>query len=206
MTIFQQLFEIEGNKVESMLMTEDGLLLLGKRVSSTSDFLAAWDKKLTTATKTRVKFSAIRSIRKEREDKTIRVSYKAAAGIPGEVEFSFNDTLDYERFFDLLEREQFFVREEGRATPFKAALRYGIGFLFTVFAVFVMHLRASDIADGVAQESTRARGRLFDKVLELIGVPGVWMIGGAIAVYLLYKVIARFNNPPQLTRLIPPQS
>jgi hypothetical protein len=204
MTITETLFPVEGHHIAFLLLTDEALLFSSNSFNDSDGFRAAWDKKLTTATKTRVRFSSIKSVRKELAENKILVSYRSRVGIPGEVEFSFPKESDYEPFFDTLVKEQYFVREEGQATPFKAALRYGIGFAFALLALYIFQNRAVELATGTADKSTNAKGILFDRLLSFIGVPGVWLIGGGLAAWLLYKVITRFRNPPQQTRLTPP--
>ncbi|RYD91691.1 MAG: hypothetical protein EOP50_13865 [Sphingobacteriales bacterium] len=195
------LYAISGDKINALLMTDEALLFLGKKVSDSNEFQAAWDKKLSVAEKTKVAYEAIRSVTREQEGKTVMLRYRALAGLPGEQQFSFEQESDYEAFFQRLEKQHYFVREEVQLSPLKAALGPGIAFVAVAVATYFLYYLAQGIADGTAVHSSRGRTKLLEKLLEFLGPNGTLIVGLAICLLFLYRVLLRYRNPPVQVKL-----
>lgn len=104
----QQAFAVTGNKIASMLAGETAFMFYSQPFSSAEEFRAAWDKKLSLATKVEVKYEAIKSIHKDDDDTTILIKYKTILGIPTNCEFSFDDADAYPIFFTFLQKDHYF--------------------------------------------------------------------------------------------------
>lgn len=202
----KRLFLVNGAKTASLFLGTDSIMLSSQEFSSAQSFLDAWNKKLSLATKVEIKYGAIKSVKKEDEDATVVLAYKAALGLPGANEFSFRDSGDYSLFFDFLQREHCFTKTHEQATPVKAVLNYAIGLLLTVLITFFSYSEALNMANGTAEEPTSGKARAFYSLLEVLGANGVVLVGGALACYLLYKIWTRFFNPPHQLMLVPGQA
>lgn len=202
----KRLFAVSGAKTASLFLGDDSLMFSSQYFSTDQSFLDAWRKKLSLATKVEVKYAAIKSVKKEDNDAAVTLAYKAALGIPGASEFSFHNTADYDLFFDFLQRERSFTRTHAQATPVKATLNYAIGLLVTILFTWFSHHEAIELANGTAEKPTNGKTRAFYSLLEALGANGVLLVGGALACYLLYKIWARFSNPPHQVMLVPSQA
>lgn len=199
-----RVFSIEGNKINSFIAGENSLMFSSQTFDSVEEFTKAWEKKLSLATKVEVKYEAIKSVKKEDSDKELSINYKTFAGIPSNCAFSFNDAIDYDAFYDFLEKERYFSKVYEKLTPFKAILNYLIGLVITVAITIFSYYEAIAIANGTAEEAHSGKSRMFNYVVELLGDKGVLAIGGAIFCYIIYKIWTRFSNPPHQLKFLPP--
>ncbi|MCU7548679.1 hypothetical protein OCK74_06095 [Chitinophagaceae bacterium LB-8] len=203
MSTTDMVFKVNGKNVESLVFTEKALLLSSQSFATVDDFKQAWAKTLTLATRTEIKFDAIKSVTKEDSEETIVIKYKGKLGMPSECSFSFSNKGDLDLFYDFLEHEQYFKRIDERLSPLLAAKPYIVGLIITIGITFLAHFQAIRIASGVAKESGYRKARLFHHIIELIGDNGVWTIGGLVTCYIVYKIWSRFTNPPGQTRFLP---
>lgn len=104
-----QVFIITGNKIASMMAGETSFMFSSQSFRSAEEFQAAWDKKLSLATKVEVKYDAIKSIHKDDDSDDILIKYKTILGIPTNCEFSFDDKAAYPLFFAFLQKERYFT-------------------------------------------------------------------------------------------------
>ncbi len=201
-----KVFSVTGNKISAFIADENSL----KFSSSTSDtveaFKEAFAKKLSLATKVEIKYDAIKSIKKEDNDKDILIKYKTFVGIPSDCEFSFNDPADYDTFFTFFEKERYFTKSHETLTPFRAIMNYLIGLLATIGVTIFCYYQTIEIANGTVEEATSGKTRTFNYVVGLLGDKGVIAIGALISAYLLYKIWKRFSNPPNQIKFLPPNA
>jgi len=168
------------------------------------EFLAAYSKKLSLATKLEIKYDSIKAVQKEDNDKTVVIKYKGIGGITSSCEFSFSNESDYEVFFSYLEKERYFKRTNETLTPFKAIRSYILGLLLTIGLTIFAYYQAIDIANGTLEDSGNRKTRLFNALVGLLGDKGVLAVGAAITAWIGYKIWTRFKNPPNQTRFIAP--
>lgn len=207
MSLTTRLFKVSGSKIQSLYIADTGLQFSSNYVAkSEEEFIEFWNKKITLATKVDVPFDKIKSVTKEDAGKEIMIKYKAALGIGQECEFSFNNDTDVEVLFNHLTTTQYFTRSEERLTPFKAVLRYSLSFAFVVAITIFCYYEAMAIANGKADEPSGGKAKLFMGLIGFLGDKGVLVVGIAILGYLGFKIVTRFKNPPQQTKLLPPMS
>jgi hypothetical protein len=204
--MIDKVFSINGTKVSALIADDEGLKFSSATAASVDDFRASYDKQLSLANKFQIKYGSIKSVKKEDNDKDILIKYKSLLGVPSEFEFSFNDDADNELFFTFLEKERYFTKIHETLTPFRAALNYIIGLLAVSGATVFCYYQAIKIASGTATSGSGAKGRLFNYVIGFLGEKGVLAVGIAIALYLVYKIRARYSNPPNQLRLLPPNA
>lgn len=204
--MINKVFTISGNKISSFIIDENSLKFSSQNFNSYTDFQDAWNKKLSLATKVEIKFENIKSIKKEEFDKDILIKYKAFGGLPADCEFSFTDFDDYETFFGYFTEKRYFQRTNETLTPFKAIQNYLIGFVATIGITIFSYFEAIALANGTAEEAHSGKARAFNFLVELLGDKGVILVGSAISAYLIYKIWTRFKNPPNQTRLTPPNN
>ncbi|MDJ0366420.1 hypothetical protein QMK33_14775 [Hymenobacter sp. H14-R3] len=202
--MLKRVFEITGNKIASLLIGETSLMISSQDFSSAEEFQTAWDKKLSLATKVEVKYSAIKSIRKDDDDADIVIKHKAALGIPTYCEFSFDDASAYPVFFSFLQKEQYFTRQEVKLTPLKSIGNYLIGIVATLAFTAFCYFEALKIANGTVARTTSGKQELFNSAVGALGDKGVLAAGGLAVCYLLYKAWTRFSNPPTRLLFLPP--
>ncbi|GAB2819375.1 hypothetical protein [Ferruginibacter profundus] len=204
--MIDKVFSITGNKISAFIADENSLKFSSSTADSVDTFRAAFAKTLSLATKVEIKYDAIKSIKKEDNDKDVLIKYKTFAGIPAECEFSFSDPADYATFFTFFEQERYFTSIHETLSPFKAIKNYLIGLSATIgFTAFTWY-HAMDIKNGTAEEVNSGKGKAFDYIVGLLGDKGVLAIGILISGYLIYKIRKRFSNPPNQTRLLPPNA
>ena len=198
-----KIFAVNGNKISSLYIDEGALKLSSQEHDTAEKFLEAWDKKITLATKTEIKFENIKSISKEHHDEEVKVKYKTFAGLSMDCEFSFTHEEDCDTFLNLIENQLQFEKKEAVLSPFKAIQGYLLGFAFTVGMTYFSYTEALALADGTATEATSRKSRGFQNIIGMLGDKGVLLIGAAITAYIGYQIWTRYKNPPTQIQLVP---
>lgn len=202
--MLHQVFSITGNKIASLLADEKAFLFSSQHFTSAEAFQAAWNKKISLATKVEVKYDAIKSIHKDDDGNDILIKYKTVLGIATNCEFSFNDPSAYPLFFNYLQKELYFTRQEEKLTPLKAIVNYLIGLAATAALTAFCYSEALKIANGTVAEAHSGKEQLFNEAVGALGDKGVLAAGGLLAAYLVYKAWQRFTNPPTRLLFLPP--
>ncbi|RYU93202.1 hypothetical protein [Emticicia agri] len=205
MAMIEKVFSVNGNKIASLLVGEEALMFSSQTFDTVAKFQEAWEKKLSLATKLEIKYSHIKSVKKEDNEGSIRINYSGLTGFLGDCEFSFPNSNDYAQFFTYLEREKYFTRHYGTLTSFKAVRNYLIGLVASIAITIIFYYEAIDIANGTAREPSSGKARLFNLILEFIGPIGVLITGGLISCYLVYITWKRFATPPNEVKFLPPR-
>lgn len=202
--MLNQVFPVSGNKISSFVADTDSLKFSSSSFDSVDEFLAAYSKKLSLATKLEIKYDSIKAVQKEDNDKTVVIKYKGIGGITSSCEFSFSNESDYEVFFSYLEKERYFKRTNETLTPFKAIRSYILGLLLTIGLTIFAYYQAIGIANGTLEDSGNRKTRLFNALVGLLGDKGVLAVGAAVTAWIGYKIWTRFKNPPNQTKFIAP--
>ncbi|MFN6091285.1 MAG: hypothetical protein ACK44N_02600 [Bacteroidota bacterium] len=105
--MIDKVFSVTGNKISSFIIDGDSLKFSSSTFETVDEFKLAFAKKLSLATKVEIKYSSIKSIKKEDNSSEISIVYKNALGIPMDCEFAFTDTSNYQTFFIFLVKERF---------------------------------------------------------------------------------------------------
>jgi hypothetical protein len=201
--MLQQVFAITGNKIAAMMAGETSFMFSSQYFDSAEAFQAAWNKKISLATKIEVKYSAIKSVHKDDDDADILIKYKTALGIPTNCQFSFNNATAYPVFFDFLQHKQYFTKQEERLTPLKSIVNYLIGLAATLLFTAFSYSEALKIANGTVEKATTGKQKLFNDLVGALGDKGVLAAGGALLAFLGYKAWLRFSNPPNRLLFLP---
>jgi hypothetical protein len=201
-----RLFAVSGNKISSLLIDDDSLKFSSSKFTSADEFREGWNKKISLSTKTEVKFDKIKSVRKEENDEDIMIKYKTVVGVTGECEFKFENQSDNYVFFDYLQKVQLYQKVNEKLSPFKAIKGFLTGLGITIAIIVFCYFHALDMANGTAEESHSGKGRMLNKIVEILGDKGVLIVGGAITAYLIYQIYKRYKNPPNMVSLLPPNS
>lgn len=199
-----KVFSITGNKISSFIIDDSSLKFSSQKFNTASEFLEAWNKKVSLATKVEVKFDSIKSIEKEDKDEDILIKYKTLAGIPLDCEFSFYDSNDYEIFFNFIEKKWYFKRTHETLTPLRAIRNFAIGLVATIGITVLSYNKAIDVENGRVEETSSGQIMAFNYLVGLLGDKGVIAVGSLVASFLLYKIWTRFTNPPNQTKFLPP--
>ena len=194
-------YSITGEKINSLLLNEESLRFSSGRAASAEEFEAAWQRKLTIATKLQIKHDSIRSITKEEGDSTIRISYKTRIGISGGCEFSFTDEANAQPFLNYMEKEQYLTLTHEQLTPFKAAFSYLLGLAFAIAMTWFSWYLVTGKDPEFSEDSGSGKTRLFMHLINFLGEKGVLAVGIGICTYILFKIWKRTTNPPHRTRL-----
>lgn len=204
--MIDKVFSITGNKVSAFIIDENSLKFSSSSSDTVDSFRETFAKKLSLATKVEIKYDSIELIKKEDNNKDILIKYKTFVGIPSDCEFSFSDPADYDTFFAFFEKERYFTESKETLTPFSAIRNYLIGLVSTIGLTIFAYYQAIKIANGTAKEVHSAKARLLNYLIGLLGDKGVLGLGTIISAYLIYKIWQRFSNPPNQTRLLPPNA
>jgi hypothetical protein len=201
--MINRVFSVSGNKIASLVVGENSLMLSSKSFNSLEEFNESWTKKMSLATKVEIKFDTIKSVKKEDGDEDITVSYRTFAGIPASCEFSFSDPAANDTFFSYLEKEKFFSKSHEQLSSFKAISNYLIGLVATVGITAFSYFEAIKMANGTAEISGNRKTRFFYNILGMLGDKGVLIVGGLVTCFVVYKIWKRFSNPPGQVRFLP---
>ena len=200
--MYQKLFSTTGNKINSTVVDREGIKFLSSKFNTIEEFDQAFKKKISLQTKLLVPYENINSISKEEHEQTVYLNFKTKIGVSRNCEFSFIDQQEEEEFFNYFETEQLYKKEYQSKSPFKSAASYLFGIIFTSFVGIVMYNRGVELEQGTASE-IRGKGRIFDLVLNSIGLNGAMIIIGIFLLFFLYKAYTRFTKPPKEIRLTP---
>ncbi|WP_382311814.1 hypothetical protein [Hymenobacter bucti] len=200
------MFAITGNKIASMMAGETSFMFSSQHFHSAEEFQAAWDKKLSLATRVEVKYDAIKSVHKDDDDADILIKYKTILGIPTNCQFSFDDAEAYPIFFAFLQKDRYFAKQEEKLTPLKSIVNYLIGNVVTLAFTVFCYSEALKIAKGTVAETTNGKQELFNNIVGALGDKGVLAAGALLLAYLGYKAWSRFSNPPNRILFLPPNS
>jgi hypothetical protein len=201
--IKERVISVSGKKMKSLLLTDTAMLLSSQNFSSVDAFNEGWAKKLSLATKTEIKFNSIKSITKEENEEHYLVKYNGVMNLPSESQISFLSRDEEEAFLRYLEKDQYFERIEQQLSPVKAAMPYIFGLLLTLAFTIFSHYQAVEIEHGTLEYEGTGKSRLYNNLIEKIGVTGVWIIGGLIILFILYKIWQRYSNPPHQVKFLP---
>jgi TRAP-type mannitol/chloroaromatic compound transport system substrate-binding protein len=204
--MLHQVFAITGNKISSMLTGEMSLMFSSQSFDSAEEFQAAWDKKLSLATKVEAKYNAIKSVHKDDDSADILIKYKTFLGIPTNCQFSFHNDAAYPVFFSFLEKERYFTKQEEKLTPLKSITNYLICLVATLAFTVFCYSEATRIANGTVAEATNGKQELFNDIMGALGEKGVLAAGALLVAFLGYKAWMRFINPPNRLLFLPPSS
>ncbi len=189
-----------------MMAGETSLMFSSQHFRSAEEFQAAWDKKLSLATKVEIKYDAIKSVHKDDDDGDVLIKYKTILGIPTNCQFSFDDAGAYPLFFSFLQRLRYFTKREESLTPLKAIVNYLIGIVATLCFTAFSYAQALAIAAGTVEETTDHKRELFNTIVGALGTTGVLAVGALLLAYLGYKAWKRFSNPPNRLLFLPPNA
>ena len=76
---------------------------------------------------------------------------------------------------------------------------------YLILTIFTYY-QAIEIANGTVEEAHNGKARLFNNIVGLLGDKGVLGLGAIVSGYLIYKIWKRFSNPPNQTKLLPPNA
>jgi hypothetical protein len=206
--ITNRVIKVSGEKIESMLVTEDSFQFLSKSCNTVEEFQEAFSKTLTMATKQEVKYEAIKSIKKEVADEDLSIAYKGGLG-GNSVTFKFENGTDCEAFLKYCEKPPVgLTRNEVQLSPFQAMKYYLLGLLASLILVPFAYQRAvglvaGEVTDPEGYSRSDRKGRFLNNILELLGPTGTLLVGILIITVLGYITWKRYSNPPvqiQLSR------
>ena len=203
--MINKVFSITGRVGEAHISTfiadEEALKFASSTYHTVDEFREAFAKKLSLATKVEIKYSSIKSIKKEDNNNVILITHKAFFG-SAECAFSFTNPEDYNTFFTFWEKEKHFTKHRETLTPFKAIKIHLIALLIMIGLTIAFYYIAIGIANGTAKESPDTI--FFDAIIGFLGSKGVLAIGTLISGCLAYRIWKRFSNPPNQTKFLPP--
>jgi hypothetical protein len=200
--VSKQVIKVSGEKIESLLITDNALQLLSSSCATAEEFNATWTKSLTLATKTEILFDAIKSITKEEGEDNIVITSKGLAGMSKETQVTFDNPNDLDGFYSFFQNDKGFVRTDESLSPFKSAMPFVYGLLITLAVTgFGYYLSIQD--EPTTESSGRAKGRFIMAIVRMLGTTGVLLLGFAISAYVAYMIWTRYKNPPVQTKLVP---
>lgn len=204
--MLRQVFSVTGNKIASLLASEQAFLFSSQHFTSSEAFQAAWEKKVSLATKVEVKYGSIKSVHKDDDSSSILIKYKTVLRIPTDCEFSFQDNSTYQLFFNYLQKKLYFTKQEEKLTPLKSIVNYLIGLIATLAFTAFCYSEALKIANGTVAEAHSGKEQLFNEAVGALGNKGVLAAGGILTAYLGYMAWKRFSNPPNRLLFLPPNT
>jgi hypothetical protein len=206
MRIENTVIKISGDKLGALLVTEDSMLFSSQYCVSPEEFKINWNKKLSLAITFNVKYAKVKSVVKNDDEPEVKVNYRSIINVPSQLEFTFNEKVEEKIFFTYLEKEQYFIKNQFRLSKFKAILPYLLGILLVVLSVAVSHYSLTDLQVEKVYVKPDSKTMLFNKLISYLGFKGIWAIGILISIFIITKITKRFKNPPQQTKLIPPNT
>lgn len=208
MSISNQVIKVSGEKVECIVLADNTIQLMSKAFETVAEFNEAWNKTLTLATKSEIKYDAIKSISKEEGEDEVVIKYKGLAGMTSEEKLTFTSSTDKDAFYSFFQTEKGFVRTDEVMSPVKSALPYLGGLGIALLATGYGYYQSIEMASGqfIEQEGysrSVRKSNFINSIIETLGTNGVLLVGLGISTYITYMVWNRYKNPPVQTKLIP---
>lgn len=200
------LFHFEGDRIETMLFSEESFRFLNKKIYSISEFNSQFDKKFTTVIATQIKLKNIKSIAYEKDSCNVKIKYKTFGFLPSDQELKFDSRQDLEYFFELIVNLNNFKKVEKYLNVFQANYRYFLGLAMDIFGTLVFYSMALDIENGVEPKSSRASEFILKFIIKFLGKYGVLLLGATIAFYILKNIWKRIKNSPFQIKYLPHSS
>jgi hypothetical protein len=208
MSISNQVIKVSGEKVECIVLADNAIQLMSKAFGTIAEFNEAWNKTLTLATKSEIKYDAIKSISKEEGEDEVIIKYKGLAGMTSEEKLTFPNSNDKDAFYNFFQTEKGFVRTDETMSPVKSALPYlgglGIALLATAYGYYQsIEMASEQFVEQDGYSRAARKGRFLNSIIETLGTNGVLLLGLGVSAYIAYMVWNRYKNPPVQTKLIP---
>lgn len=199
-------FAVHGYNISSLIIDRISLKFSRKSFNSTRKFNKWWNNNIALSSKKEIEYDSIRSITKEEDDDEVTIFYRSFNIVPNVCRFSFDNQSDITIFFDFLTKEKNFQQSSATSTPFQAIKGYLKGLMITIILSAFFYILASPFsAVGTIYEAKNENEELFLEVLGMVGVEGILLIGTAVSLYILYRIVSRLNHLPTLITLIPPE-
>ena len=201
MSISTKVIEVSGEKIESLVLSENELQLLNKSFTKIENFNEQWNKKLTLTTKNKIEYSNIKNITKEDSEEEVVVNYSGELGISKSCKIQFIYEQDREEFYTFLQEQKGFVKTEERLSSLQASKSLLISFaIVTAISIFA-YFRAVEVAspDFVENDDTgrsARKARMFNNIVSFLGPNGVVLLALGIIGFIGYKIWNRYKNPP----------
>jgi hypothetical protein len=209
MDIYNRVFKVSGEKIESLMVGNDSLKMLSKAYTNPNEFEETWGKSLTLVTKNEIKFDSIKRITQEEGDEEVKVHYKGSMGMSLSVGLTFASSDDREAVLRFFEEKMHYSRSSVQLSPMKSAMPSVWGLVISLAGTIFMYWTAAKVASGGHLHNaddysrTARRGRTLESIASTLGTTGVLLIGGLITAIVGYMLYQRFKNPPTETRLEP---
>lgn len=209
MSITTKVIDVNGEKIESMVLDKDQIRLISKKFNSIEDFNESWNKKISLANKVKIDYQDIKSITKEDAADGITIRYSGGLGSKScKIEFPYDE--DRDAFYEFLTSEKHFARTEEKLSAFDASKSMLISLAVTIALFVFAYFQALEITspgfiedDGDSRSSRKARS--LHAILEFLGPNGVLLIGLALIGFMGYKLWNRYKNPPLQIKFTPKQ-
>jgi hypothetical protein len=208
MSISKKIIPVTGEKIKSLVLSENEMRLLNKGFSTIEEFNEQFDKKLTLVTKNNIKYSDIKLITKESSEEEVVVMYSGTLGMNRKCKIEFDIDSDREEFYTFIQEQKKFKRTDETMTTLNSLKPLLIGLAITLAIVIFGYFQAIDVAspDFIENDNDSRSGRrtrLFHSIIKVLGTNGVLIVGLAIIGFILYKIWNRYKNPPVQTKFVP---
>lgn len=208
MEIKNKIISVSGEKISSLVISENELQLLDKNFSNLENFKELWDKTLTLTNKVKIEYSKIKSITKENDEEYVFVKYSGTLGMSKECKIEFTLINDQDAFYDFFQKDKNFSRTDETMSKLKAVKSYLIGAAITIAIVTFSYFQAiivqsPDFIETEENSRSARKTKFFHNIVDFLGPNGVLFIGGLITAFIAYKIWSKYKNPPILTKLLP---
>ena len=195
-----RLFTLTGDTHKRLAVTDGMLYLTDLEVDT---FEAARDAAaVSDSTKSfTISVTDVTEVNFNTQDETVEVKYADAGGQARQEAITFKDDATAQEFGSYIGESLSTARIETEENKLVAALQL-FAFLVVVLAVtyFLTTLVGEDIEGG----TSRRRGKIavLGWIVNLLGVTGLWIVGGLLAAFIAYAMYVQYTEPAMDVRYV----
>jgi hypothetical protein len=189
MNIKNQVLNLTGEKIKSLVLAEKGIQLSTQLDANTP--------------KTEIPFDKLKNITQVSGVKELTIRYQTAFGTPAVQRIAFQKSADQQAFYQFFQKEKGFVKTDKPLSCLESTMNYWVPLVLIVLLTGFAYAKAMQMTSGeyAPPETISTTNRIFQFILEILGAGGVVCIGFGLATYCIYKGWKHYFNPPVVTKL-----
>ena len=190
------IYSVDAHLWKSLVITEDELWVSSSRMKDLEKFEDATLKTGLLKTAYAHPLSNIYKVSFNEASDNVTIRYKNEKGKDKKMEVDFKDREVSNDFGEFLGDKLGLVRDEKQESQTKQLLYNLLYLLITVGATyFLATIENTDELTSGGSSRSRSRGAMIKFVVDTLGQKGVIAVGGAIALFLIYKLYKRYTKP-----------
>lgn len=191
-----QVLNAKSNIYQSIVLRDDELWLSVNKVRNLEKFEKVAERTGLMESVTKMPLSKIKEISYNEASESLKLIYTNKKGKEKKMSLTFDDESESNYFAEYLGGKLNFSRFEEKENQIKPILTNVFFLLITILGTFLFStMEDTSEFDDVSSRKDARNQALMKLIVETVGQTGVFIIGGMISVYLIYRIYSRYQNP-----------